>query len=115
MSGGLENEVYVWLAILGITLATFITRSGLLVLGTRARLPAGLEAALRFAPACALAAIVAPELVYTNDVLELSWRNPKLLAGVAGIAIFAASRSMIATITLGMAVFWLLRWWLSGL
>lgn len=113
MTGGFTNEVYVWLAIAGITLATFITRSGLLVLGARLRLPTTLEAALRFAPACALAAIVAPELIYVDGLAEWSWRNPKLLAGGAGIVIFAASRSMIATITGGMLVFWLIRWGLG--
>jgi branched-subunit amino acid transport protein len=110
MSDGLSNEVYVWLTILGITLATFITRSGLLVLGARLQLPPSLEAALRYAPACALAAIIAPELIYLEGSVPGGWDNPKLLAGLAGIAIFAAIRSMIATIVGGMAVFWLIRW-----
>ena len=51
-------DPYVWLAILGVTAATFITRSSLFVLGARVQFPPVVEAALRFAPACALAASV---------------------------------------------------------
>ena len=48
------------------------------------------ESALRYAPACALAAIVANE------------------------RLFAATRSTIGVIAGGMAAFWLLRAWFSG-
>lgn len=109
MSGSID----VWLAILGITTATFIARSSLLVLGNRVSIPPAWQAALRFAPACALAAIALPDLVFTPEGFELGLSNPRWLAGLAGIAIFVIFRDTIATIFGGMAVFWLLKWGLG--
>jgi len=103
---------YLIAAILGVTLATFITRSGPLLLGDRLKIPPSFDAALRFAPACALAAIIAPDLVYAEGALNMTLENPRWVAGLAAAAIFAASRSMIATIIGGMSAFWLLKAWL---
>jgi branched-subunit amino acid transport protein len=48
-------------------------------------------------------------LLFVGAEPTVSLSNPKLLSGAAAVAIFAASRSMIATISGGMAVFWLAR------
>jgi branched-subunit amino acid transport protein len=101
---------YVWLAIAAITLATFLTRSSLHLIGSQLQLPPRLEVALRYAPACALTAIIVPDLFLTQGVLDLSLSNSRLLAGLAGVVIFAASRSTFGTIAGGMLAFWLLRW-----
>lgn len=102
-------DPYIGLAILAVTLSSFVTRSGPLMLSTRLKLPAHVESALRYAPACALAAIIAPDLLFIDAQLALSISNPKLLAGGAAAAIFAVNRSMIAALSGGMAVFWLVR------
>lgn len=104
------NELYLWSVILAISLATMVTRSTLHVLGERVKLPAAIESALRFAPACALAAIVASDLAYTGDALDLSIGNARLLAGLGAVAIQLATRSMAATIGGGMALYWILHW-----
>ena len=110
MSGG----AYVWLAILGVTAATFVARSTVLLIGERLRLPPSVDSALRYAPACALAAIVANDLFFTAGALDFSLGNPRWLAGLAAIVIFAATRSTLAVIGGGMAVFWLLRAWIGS-
>lgn len=108
------SSYYVLGAICGITLATFLTRSGLHLLGDRLLIPPRVEAALRYAPACALAAILTPDLVFANGSLDLTLGNPRWIAGLVAGVIFAASRSMIATISSGMAAFWLIRAWWGG-
>lgn len=110
----MSNETYVWLAILGITLATFLTRSTVLLVGERLRLPPLVESALRYAPACALAGIIAPDLLITPGGLDLTLDNPRWLAGLVAAAIFAAFRSTVGAIFGGMAVFWLIRSWFGG-
>jgi len=102
-------EPYVWWAILGITFATFLSRSSLHLVGNRLQVPPTLESALRYAPACALAAILVPDLVFVDGQLNLSLDNPRWLAGIVSSVIFAANRSMIASVSGGMAVFWLIR------
>lgn len=108
-------DPYVWLAILGVTAATFITRSSLFVLGARVQFPPVVEAALRFAPACALAAIVAADLAFAEGQLRIDAGNHKLIAGCIGIIIFSLTRSIIGTIAGGMLAFWLLHFWLPML
>lgn len=103
------SEFEIWLCFVLITLATLATRSGLLLAGRRLVIPPRVESALRYAPACALAAIVAPDLLLEQGQLQLGFGNARLLAGVAGIAIFMLSRSTIGTIAGGMTAFWLLK------
>jgi len=107
-------DTYVWLAILGVTLATFITRSSPLLLGARLRIPPLAEAALRFAPACALAAIIAPDLLLENGQVNLSLDNARLISGCIASAIFVYFRSISGTIIGGMLVYWLLTFGLPG-
>lgn len=106
-----EFEVGIALALL--TLTTVLTRSTLLVLGARFVLPERLERALRYAPACALAAIVAPELLLMHQELALDWRNARLMAALAATLCFVVTRSLLATLIFGMGVFTALRLWLA--
>jgi branched-subunit amino acid transport protein len=65
--------------------------------------------ALRYAPAAALAAIVAPDLLMSDSVLQLSWMNPKLMAGIGAAVFFLMTRRLLGTIVVGMVLFTLLR------
>ena len=107
-------DLDVALAILAVTLSAFLTRSGPLLLDAQLQLPPVIESALRYAPACALAALIAPDLL-SMGAETVVWTNPsKLFAGGAAAAIFALSRSMIGAIVGGMAVFWITRALLWG-
>ncbi|MEF9944570.1 MAG: AzlD domain-containing protein [Burkholderiaceae bacterium] len=102
------NESYVWLAILGLTVVTLVTRSSFLVLGDRFPLPERVQHALRYAPACALAALIAPEMMVVQGQFA-GLANPKLIGGAVAIAVMLASRSMIATMAAGMIAFTAMR------
>jgi len=65
--------------------------------------------ALRFAPACALTALIAPELLTEQGAWAISLANAKLVGGAIAIAVMLATRSMLATMGVGMAVFLALR------
>lgn len=98
-----------WLTIALLTVATILTRSSFFFLGHAVKLPPKVQHALRYAPAAALAAIVAPDLAMVDGALQLSWMNPKLIAGIGATAFFLATRHLLGTIVVGMAVFTLLR------
>ncbi len=108
------SDLQVWLAIAGITLATVLARSSLHLVGARLQLPPRVESALRYAPACALTAIIVPELLLVGGSLQLDGHNPRLIAGLAAIAIFAVTRSTLGTIFGGMAAFWAAGAWLAS-
>jgi branched-subunit amino acid transport protein len=100
-----------WLAILGVVATTLVTRSSFILLGDRAKLPPVVERALRYAPACALAAIIGPDLLVQGGAPNLGPGNFRLLAAAAAALAFAFTRSMIWTIVAGMAAFTILRLW----
>lgn len=100
----------VLIAILVIGLATLALRSVFLVLAGRVSFPPRLVRALRFVPAAILSAIVFPALVVgPAGALHIGLDNPKLLAGLVAGLIAWSTRSMLATILLGMAALWLIN------
>jgi branched-subunit amino acid transport protein len=103
------SEVAVWSVIVGLTAVTFATRSAFLVLGRRFTLPPRLLHALRYAPVCALMALIAPELLVVDGAIAPSLFNPKLVAGLACGAMMLATRSMMASMAVGMLAFSVLR------
>lgn len=103
------SAVDIWLTIILLTGATILTRCSFFLLGHAVKLPPKLQYALRYAPAAALAAIVAPDLVLANGALHLSWMNPKLMAGIGAALFFIVTRRLLGTIIAGMALYSLLR------
>lgn len=98
-----------WLTIIVLTVATILTRSSFFLLGHTVKLPPKVQHALRYAPAAALAAIVAPDLVLANGALQLTWMNPKLVAGLGAALFFVTTRHLLGTIVAGMGLYSLLR------
>ena len=100
----------IWVVIGVLCVATAATRSSFWLIGHRVSIPPRVQEMLRYAPACALAAIIGPDLLLDsagNVHLELG--NPKLLAGLAAFAFYVWRRNMLLTILFGMLVFTALR------
>jgi branched-subunit amino acid transport protein len=103
------SAVEIWVTIVLMTAVTVATRTVMLVFGDRIPLPERVQHALRFAPACALTALIAPELLTEQGAWAISLANAKLVAGSIAIAVMLATRSMMATMGLGMAAYLALR------
>lgn len=103
------SDPQIWLVIVGLTLITILTRSSFLLLGDHFALPERVQRALRYAPVCALTALITPELFLSAGTLDLSIANPKLIAGFAAAAITLATRSVILAMVVGMLAFTLVR------
>lgn len=99
----------IWITIIFLTIATVLTRGSFFLLGNAVKLPPKLQHALRYAPAAALAAIVVPDIVLSAGAASLSWTNPKLVAGIGAGLFFCATRRLLETIVIGMALFTLFR------
>lgn len=97
-----------WPTLLLIGLATTLPRASFIVLGNRIVLPAVVQRALRYAPAAAIAAIVAPDLLLVQSTVQLI--NPKLLAAIAVVAIASFWKNPWAPFVMGMAALHGLRW-----
>jgi branched-subunit amino acid transport protein len=98
-----------WLATVGVGLTGFVTRASFLLLATRLTLPPRLEAALRHAPAAALAAIIAPTLFFDPSVEGFTLVNPRIAAALVAIAVAWRTRGMLGSMAAGAAVYAALR------
>lgn len=100
-----------WILVLGVTVVTYLLRASFL-LGVEylGGLPDPVERVLPFVPTAVLAALVAPNLALIEGSLALTPANPRLLAGVVGFAVAWRTRSMLWTVTVGMAALWLFQW-----
>lgn len=104
------SDLEIWAVIAVLVVATAATRSSFWLVGHHITIPKRVQEVLRYAPACALAAIVAPDLLLgSTGQLQLSVSNPKLLAGLAAVLFYLARRNMLQTIVFGMLVFTGLR------
>ncbi len=94
-----------WLLALGLGAITYAMRISFMALMRRHAPPPGLIRALRFAPFAILPAILAPMVVFPasggGEVDPL-----RIVAALAALAAGALTRSMLATIGVGAAVFW---------
>lgn len=97
------------LAVAGLTAVTVLSRASFLLLPPSVELPSSVERALRYAPACALAAIVAPNILVENGRLDIAIDNYEMWAVIAGTAVFLRWRNMLTMMMVGVAVFTALR------
>lgn len=96
------NDTSLWVIFVLIGLATTLPRASFIVLGNRVQLPPVLQRALRYAPAAALAAIVAPDLLVVNGSVDVI--NAKLGGGIAAVTAALLSRNPWLPFVVGMAV-----------
>jgi branched-subunit amino acid transport protein len=90
-----------WVVIAGAGVLTFAIRGSFLLVASRlAALPEAARELLRMIPAAALAALVAPALLRTDDRLVLL--GPKPLAGLVALGVAWWSRSVLVTIAAGL-------------
>lgn len=111
IAAGFDNATYMIAAVVGLTIVTFVTRSLFFVLPPSVRIPPTVERALRFAPACALTAIIAPTMFARNGDVFISWHNHHMWALVAATAFFVWRRNLMWAMVVAMAVFTVLRLW----
>ncbi|GAB3626963.1 branched-chain amino acid transporter [Pandoraea terrae] len=94
------------LMIVGMAVVTVAIKAGIFILGDRVTFPEWLREALAFVPVTVLTAIIVPMMLAPHGSgLELTWRNPQLVAGIAAIGICALTRHQLLTIGAGLAVF----------
>jgi branched-subunit amino acid transport protein len=103
------SSIEIWLTIIGLTLVTIMTRGAFLMIGDRISLPERVQHALRYAPACALAALVAPELLLQQGQVFVSVENFKLVGAIVAAVAMLTTRNILFTMAVGMIIFTALR------
>lgn len=102
----------IWLVMLLGGLITFGIRFSFIYMFGRFDIPETMRKALHYVPPAVLSALIFPELFISDDVLNLSLDNYRMLAGLVAIFVAWFSRSTLATILAGMAALFLLQFFL---
>ncbi|HMD82361.1 MAG TPA: AzlD domain-containing protein [Anaerolineales bacterium] len=102
----------IWLVMLLGGLITFGIRFSLIYLFGRFEIPETMRKALHYVPPAVLSALIFPELFISDDVLNLSLDNYRMLAGLVAIFVAWFSMNTLATILAGMAALFLLQFFL---
>lgn len=104
-----DDWAYLLIAFAGLTLTTVGTRSSFFMLPATLQLPPAVERALRYAPACALTAIIVPDILTREGDVFVSWHNNGLWAALIAAAVFLKTRNMMIMMAVGMVAFTVLR------
>ena len=99
------TDAWTVITIAGLALVTVITRCFFLFSSKPWQLPNWVNRGLLYAPIAALSAVIAPEILITQGQLLNSWYDAKLLAALAGAAVYFWRRSVLLTMSLGMLVY----------
>ena len=98
-----------WPVILVAGVLTYAIRLSAIVIFDQKPFPPLIQRALRFVPPAVLSAIIFPELLAHDGVVELSFQNARLLAGLLAILVAWRTKSVLLTILVGMVALWLLQ------
>ena len=95
-----------WIVIVGAGVVTFLARASFIVFADPHKFPHAFRVALAFVPASVLAAIVVPGLAMPHGAIDLTFANPRLLAGVVALAVAAKVRNPLPALVAGMVTLW---------
>jgi branched-subunit amino acid transport protein len=99
----------IWLILLATGFITYGIRLSLIVLYGKQEMPARFQQALRYVPPAVLSAIIFPEVFLTGGELNLSFDNPRLLAGVLAALVAWWTKNIVLTIVIGMSALLILQ------
>jgi branched-subunit amino acid transport protein len=100
VSGG-----YVWVAVIGMAVATYAMRVVPITVLSRVRIPELLKRWLSFVPVAVMAALVAGEVFRPDGHWLGPAHNPYLLAAVPTAAVFYFTKSLLGSTLAGIACF----------
>lgn len=94
------------LMIVGMAAVTVFIKAAIFVLGGRVVFPPLLQQALGFVPVTVLTAIIVPMVLAPHGAgIELTWRNPQLVAAIVAVLVCAATKRQLLTIVVALAMF----------
>lgn len=97
--------------VIGAGVVTLATRASFIVLPPDMHVPPWLTRALKFVGAAVLPALILPDVLFRDlppgEVVNIT----RLLAATVAGVVAWRTRSIFATLGVGMATLWLLMWW----
>lgn len=99
----------IWALIAVVSVVTYLLRGAfLLAIDHIETVPSTVEGLLEFFPVAVLSALIAPSLLVIDGSLSIGVHNPRLAAGLVAFGVAWYTDNLLATVAVGMAVFWAL-------
>lgn len=95
--------------ILGMMVVTFGVRYPVLALLGKFTMPKQVIKALSFVPVTVLTAIIVPEMLMGDGIIDIGTANPALFAGLVAVLVSWKTKNLTWTILAGMGTFYLWR------
>lgn len=103
----------VLVTILGMGVVTLLCRAFFLLPREELSMPRWLRQGLRYAPLAALAAVVSPEIFLVQGRLIHTWQDPRIFGALAGLVVYAWTKSLFGTIASGTSVMLVIKFGLG--
>ena len=97
-----------WFLIIYCGLITYLTRFSMIALLKKEMFNDRIREVLSYVPSAIFPAIIFPAIFLDDSGLFLIDDNPKILAAIIATSVGIFSKSIIATIFSGLAVYWLI-------
>jgi branched-subunit amino acid transport protein len=104
-----EEIMNIWVIMIAAGLITYIMRLFFILLVGKKEIPDNIRTGLQFVPPAVLTAIIVPEVIFSDDVIQLSTRNYRLIAAVLACIVAWKTKSAILTVIIGMLALWILQ------
>ena len=102
-------RTYVWLTIVGMAVATYLTRAPMFLALARRPLPPRVRLWLRLVPLAVLPALAIPLIIVRDGRLAASLAHPPLWGAVVVFLLAARGVNLLVSVTCAVAVVALLR------
>jgi branched-subunit amino acid transport protein len=101
--------VNLWLIIILSGLTTYGIRLSFIAAHGRVAMPLWATRALTFVPMAVLSAIILPEVVVRNELVDLSAGNPRWIAALLAVLVAWRTKNVWLTIAIGMLALYALQ------
>lgn len=99
----------IWTVIVAVSLLTYGLRASFLLgIDYLGEFPPAVDRLITFFPIAILSALVVPSLLFVDGSLAVGFENARLVAGLVAFGVAWYVESILATVGVGMAVFWVL-------
>jgi branched-subunit amino acid transport protein len=102
-------EVTIILIIIGTGVVTFLLRLSFIQLTGQTDWLLRFQEALRFVPVVVFPALVVPALLFRDGVLDVSFGNGRLIAGMVAVVVARLTKNLPLTVVLGMTTLWIFQ------
>ena len=106
----MTEYAWLWVLMLFMGLVTFAIRVSFLVLPASTKLPDLFERALKYVAAAVLPALVSPDVVFRAPPVGWAFDPVRLIAATVAVIVALWTKNVLATLTSGMGMLWLLKW-----